>query len=96
MALPRHAPGADPQMPDMRGRLRRVVHRPGRFGLNRPMDPNRDAGVLSDIAGISRFQTLAAALQSERICGSFRFILSFGNRNAVRSGEFVGQSFLLE
>ena len=59
MALPRHAPGVDAQMPDVRGGLCRVVHRRRHYRLNRPMDPNSDAGVLFDVAGISCRQTLA-------------------------------------
>jgi hypothetical protein len=64
MALPRHPSGVDTQVPNVRGRLFRDVHRHRRFRLNRPMDPNFNAGVLSDLVGISCGKTLACPVAS--------------------------------
>ena len=69
MALPHRPSGVDAQVPAMRGGVYRAVHRRRRFRLNRPMDPNFDAGVLFDVAGLSCRQTLAWALQGARIFG---------------------------
>ena len=67
MAVPHDSTGVDAQMPAVRGGLRRVVHRHRHFRLNRPMDPNSNAGVLFDLAGISCRQTLAQMLHGARI-----------------------------
>src|SRR5438445_12491877 len=63
MAVPRHLPGVDAQMPTMRGGVFRLVHRYRHYRLNRPMDPHSDAGVLLDRAGVSCCQTLARAIE---------------------------------
>lgn len=88
MALPGHAPGIDAQMPALRGGLRRLLHRRRRFRLNRPMDPNSNAGVLSDVAGISCDPILAQARQVARMCGVFRIMIACGAGQSKIRGPF--------
>jgi hypothetical protein len=71
MAVPGHDAGVDAQMPAMRGGLFRAVYRHRRFRLNGAMDPNSYAGVLFELAWISRCQILA------RVAGLSRAIRPF-------------------
>ena len=63
MALPRHPAAVDPQMPDVRGGLRRTIHRPRHHRLSRAVDSNSDGGVLFELAGVPCSQTVAKSLQ---------------------------------
>jgi len=84
MALPRHPPGVDSQMPAMRRSVCRVVHRHRRFRLNRSMDPDSNADVLLDLAGISCCQILAQAFQGARISSFSLIMIASGSEAGLR------------
>jgi hypothetical protein len=62
MALSHRSIGADAQMPDVHSSLCRAIHRHWHQPLHRPMDPDFNAGILFEFAGISRHQILAQAV----------------------------------
>ena len=65
MALPRHAPAANAQMPALRRGLRRFVHRHWHYRLHGEMDSAFNAGVLFDLAFISCRPIRACAAASQ-------------------------------
>ena len=91
VALPQHAAALDSQMPDVRGRLRRAVHRHRHQRHNRSTPPNSNSDFLSDFADISGRSILSPALQRARFF--HKYFTSYSSRNRREAGFVIEQPF---
>ena len=84
MALPHGPPGVDAQMPTMRSRLRRPLHRRRHLRLNRSMDPDSNAGDLCNFTRIPCRQILSQALPGPKTINPYDLSLNAVNFALLR------------